>query len=118
MSRKYVKMIMNKIQTKIGLNERVIAIQQSSNKFIVETMNYIPSVPFSSIEIKDTFLLEELVGDSVLYQVETEISSTEENVSNLLRGPNYDIELVEENNNPTGFLNYDELFSYPVTNSY
>ena len=72
----------------------------------------------SSIEIKDTFLLEELVGDSVLYQVETEISSTEENVSNLLRGPNYDIELVEENNNPTGFLNYDELFSYPVTNSY
>lgn len=72
----------------------------------------------SSIEVKDTFLLEELVGDSVLYQVETEVSSTEESISNLLRGPNYDIELVEENNNPTGFLNYDELFSYPVTNSY
>lgn len=53
MSRKYVNMIMNKIQTKVGLNERVIAIQQSSNKFIVETMTYIPSVPFSSIEIKD-----------------------------------------------------------------
>ena len=51
MSRKYVNMIMNRIQTKVGLNERVIAIQQSPNKFIVETMTYIPSVPFSSIEI-------------------------------------------------------------------
>ena len=71
-----------------------------------------------SIGVKDTFLLEELIGDSVLYQVETEITGTIDGTSKRLRGPNYDIELVEENNNPTGFLNYDELFSYPVTNSY
>lgn len=72
----------------------------------------------TSIQVKDTFLLEELVGDSVLYQVETEVSSTAEDVSKALRGPNYNIELVEENNNPTGYLSYNELFSYPVTNSY
>lgn len=72
----------------------------------------------ASIQVKDTFLLEELVGDSVLYQVETEVSSTAEDLGKTLRGPNYDIELVEENNNPTGYLNYNELFSYPVTNSY
>ena len=71
-----------------------------------------------SVGVKDTFLLEELIGDSVLYQVETEITGTIDGTSKKLRGPNYDIELVEENNNPTGFLNYDELFSYPVTNSY
>ncbi len=71
-----------------------------------------------SLGVKDTFLLEELIGDSVLYQVETEITGTIDGTSKRLRGPNYDIELVEENNNPTGFLNYDELFSYPVTNSY
>jgi hypothetical protein len=71
-----------------------------------------------SIGVKDTFLIEELVGDSVLYQVETEISRTEEDTRFALRGPNYDIPLVEENNNPTGYLNYNELFSYPVSNSY
>lgn len=71
-----------------------------------------------NIAVKDTFLIEELVGDSVLYQVVTEVTSTDEQLSFSLRGPNYDIPIVEENNNPTGYLNYNELFSYPVSNSY
>ena len=64
MSRKYVNIIMNRIQTKVGLNERVIAINQSSNKFIVETMTYIPSVPFSSIEIKDIKPCDVIINES------------------------------------------------------
>jgi hypothetical protein len=55
---------MNRIQTKIGLNERAMAIKQSSNKFIVETMNYIPSVPFSSIEIKDIKPCDVIINES------------------------------------------------------
>ena len=57
-------MIMNRIQTNVGLNERVIAIQQSPNKFIVETMTYIPSVPFSSIEIKDIKPCDVIINES------------------------------------------------------
>ena len=72
------------------------------------------------IEVKDTFTIEELVGDSVLYQVVTDIDQLGDGTTGLesLAGPNFNIELVEENNNPTGYLNFSELFSYPVTNSY
>ena len=72
------------------------------------------------IEVKDTFTIEELVGDSVLYQVVTDIEQLGDGTTGLefLAGPNFNIELVEENNNPTGYLNFSELFSYPVTNSY
>lgn len=72
----------------------------------------------SSFTVKSQFSIEELVGDSVLYEVITEVSQTSEDLTKKLRGPNYDIEIVEENNNPTGFLSYEDLFSYPVSNSY
>lgn len=72
----------------------------------------------SNIRVKDSFLVEKLVGDSVLYEVITEVQREEEETRFSLRGPNFDIDLVEENNNPTGFLDYNDLFSYPVTNSF
>tara|TARA_B100001093_G_scaffold476419_1_gene502802 strand:- start:7627 stop:12795 length:5169 start_codon:yes stop_codon:yes gene_type:complete len=67
---------------------------------------------------KDVFQIEELVGDSVLYEVITDLIDEQVDTQLKLRGPNFDIELVEENNNPTGFLNYTELFNYPVSNSF
>ena len=68
-------------------------------------------------EFKDTFRVVELVSDSVVFEIDTEVIP-DEIVFPHLKGPNFDIELVEDNNNPTGFFNYNELFSYPVTSSY
>ena len=68
-------------------------------------------------EIKDTFRVVELISDSISFEIDTE-TIPEEVTYPQLKGPNFDIELVEDNNNPTGFFNYNELFSYPVTSSY
>jgi hypothetical protein len=68
-------------------------------------------------EIKDTFRVVEIVSDSISFEIDTE-TIPDEIVFPHLKGPNFDIELVEDNNNPTGFFNYNELFSYPVTSSY
>jgi hypothetical protein len=103
-----------------GRNQLLIGINidrveyNNSQAILIKLYEPLPA----SINVKDTFLLEELVGDSVLYQVITEVSQVTEQTRVPLRGPNYDVELIEENNNPTGYLSYDELFSYPVTNSY
>jgi len=100
-------------QLLIGININRVEYS-NSQAILIKLYEPLPA----SINVKDTFLLEELVGDSVLYEVVTEVSQTFEQDQFNLRGPNYDVELVEENNNPTGYLNYNELFSYPVTNSY
>lgn len=42
----------------------------------------------------------------------------EEEQARSLQGPNFFIEEKYENNNPTEFFNYNELFSYPTTSSY
>ena len=68
-------------------------------------------------EIKDTFRVVEIISDSISFEIDTETIPDEIIYPNL-KGPNFDIELVEDNNNPTGFFNYNELFSYPVTSSY
>ena len=100
-------------QLLIGININRIEYN-NSQAILIKLYEPLPA----GIDIKNTFLLEELVGDSVLYEVVTEVSQTIDEDSLSLRGPNYDVELVEENNNPTGYLNYNELFSYPVNNSY
>lgn len=100
-------------QLLIGININRIEYNDSQ-AILIKLYEPLPA----GIDVKDTFLLEELVGDSVLYEVVTEVSQTFEQNQFNLRGPNYDIELTEENNNPTSFLSYNELFSYPVTNSY
>jgi len=71
----------------------------------------------AEFEIKDKFSVVELVSDSVLFEIDTEVVP-EEVVQPTLKGPNFDIEIVEENSNPTGYFNYNQLFSYPVTSSY
>ena len=66
---------------------------------------------------KDLCRVLETVADTVSYSVTVESRPDVIKVPNL-KGPNFDVELDKENNNPTEFFNYDELFSYPVTSSY
>ena len=67
--------------------------------------------------IKDVFNIVRTVSDSIYYEVTSEY--TPDTISlNKIKGPNFNVEVSEENNNPTEFLSYNELLSYPVTNSY
>jgi len=71
----------------------------------------------SSIRVKETFNVEETVSDDLLYEITTTISEDFIKVP-YLKGPNYGVEFANDNNQPTEFLNYNELFSYPISNSY
>ena len=70
-----------------------------------------------TVAIKDIFTLVELVADSVSYQVEATFTPEPEQPV-YLKGPNFTLEDREQNVLSTGYLNYDELYSYPVTGSY
>lgn len=67
-------------------------------------------------EIKDTLNIVELVSDSVTYTVEYGIIVPEETAPTL-RSANFNIEIQDEAVVPTGYYNYNELFSFPVTNT-
>lgn len=59
-------------------------------------------------EEKNTFTLEEIVSDSVLFEVESE-QIIEEIPLPSLRGPNFDVGDIEDDRNPTEFLTLSEL---------
>lgn len=71
----------------------------------------------SNIALKDIFSVVELVSDSKYYEINSEYLEDTLKLK-YLKGPNFDSEVIEDNFNPTGFFNYNELFSYPVTSSY
>jgi hypothetical protein len=71
----------------------------------------------ANILLKNTFELVELVADSISYQVEATFTPEPEQPV-FLKGPNFTLEDREQNVLNTGYLNYNELFSYPVTGSY
>ena len=67
--------------------------------------------------VNDVFNIVRTVSDSIFYEVTSEY--TPDTLSlNKLRGPNFNVEVTDDSNNPTEFLSYNELLSYPVTNSY
>ena len=67
--------------------------------------------------VNTTLYIEQEISDSVYYEVE---SILEEDIIKVpsIKGPNFSVSVEEGKTNPTEFFNYNELFSYPVTNSY
>ena len=107
-------------RTNFGKNKLPIAVNIETSEYKGDQAIFIrfyDALP-TEFTVKSTFLVEELIGNSVLYEVTTKVDAETVDGTIALRGANFNIELVEENNNPTGYLSYDELFSYPVTNSY
>lgn len=66
--------------------------------------------------LKSTLNIVEEVSDSVVYEIDSEIT-LETPTYRTLRSANFNIELLDENIVPTSYFNYSELFSYPVTNA-
>jgi len=71
----------------------------------------------SEYSIKELLTIERVISDTVAFRVDTVITPDEINVP-YLKGPNFNIGEAEEQNSPTGFLNYNDLFSFPTNNTY
>lgn len=61
-------------------------------------------------------ILEE-IADTVVYSIDVATVPTLEKLPTL-KGPNFDIELEDQSDISTEYLDYNELLSYPVTGSY
>jgi hypothetical protein len=66
--------------------------------------------------IKDTLTIVEEVSDSVTFTVDYNIAIAQETAPTL-RAANFNIEVQDEAVVPTGYYNYNELFSFPITNA-
>ena len=96
----------------IGLNIGIETLPQGK-AIILKTYEPIPD----GADIKSVFTVNEIVADDQLFEVRSTLLDEEVKVP-YLKGPNFNLELPEQSNNPTEYLNYNELFSYPVSNSY
>ena len=71
----------------------------------------------SSFQEKSQFLLVGKVSDSYTFTVET-VSTPTPPTYTQLRSANFDVEVDTGTSTPTEFLDYNELYTYPVTSSY
>ena len=67
--------------------------------------------------VKDVLTLEEVISDTVTFEIEAE-TITDEITVPYLKGPNFSLDLSEESTIPSQYLNYEELFSFPTNNTY
>lgn len=70
----------------------------------------------SEITEKDGLTIVEIISNSVAYDFEAEVVEDPE-VIPTLRSPNFNIEVSDEQVNPSQYFNYNELFSYPTNSS-
>jgi hypothetical protein len=66
---------------------------------------------------KSIFTFEEIISDSITFQITAEISP-DSPIFPTLRSPNFNLEINQESVPPTEYLTYNDLFNYPVENTY
>ena len=95
----------------IGINIDTVDINQGK-AVVVKLYEPLPD----NYSEKDRLSIVDVVSDSVSYNIESRITTTLP-IQPTLRSPNFNLEISDENTVPTGYLNYNELFSYPVENA-
>ena len=95
----------------IGIN--IDTVDSNSGKAVVIKL-YEP-LP-SNFSSKSTLSIQEIISDSIAYELDYEIVETE-TVNPTLRSPNFNLDIQEQNIIPTQYFNYDELLSYKVNNA-
>lgn len=65
-------------------------------------------------QLKSIFTIEDIISDSILFEVQSE-QIVEEVPLPSLRGPNFDIEVFQDDRNPTQFLTLSDLISSEST---
>lgn len=95
----------------IGVN--IDTVDLGFDKVVVVKL-YEP-LPVTYVE-KSTLSIVEIIADSVAYEIDYEVTE-DEPVQFSLKPTNFNLDIVDDSTIPTGYYNYDELFSYPVNNS-
>ena len=80
---------------------------------VVRLYNPLPE----DLELKTTVNINEKVCDPIGYRSFAELIVEEEKLV-YLKGPNFSMNVEENTEQPSQYFNIDELFGYPVTNSY
>lgn len=99
-----------------GNNVNVVGInvdQAEDGDLLIKLYEPLPA----NLGLKNTFSLIEEVANPVAYQVDSSFTPQEVG-STYLKGPNFTIELEDQQSTSTEYLDYTTLFSYPVTSSY
>lgn len=96
-----------------GGNDLLIGINiDINNTILVKLYEPLPS----QYSTKSRFTFDEIVSDSVVFEIEAEFIP-DAPVYPTLRGANFNIETGEEKVQPTEYFDYNDLYSYPVTSS-
>lgn len=95
----------------IGVNIDIL-IENGSNIVTVKLYEPLPT----TYNIKSTLSIVEIIADSTAFEVDSNIETLPEEVP-YLRPANFNLETSDNEIIPTQYLNYQELFSYPVNNT-
>ena len=98
-----------------GANDHLIAInvQQIDTNLAIKLYEPLPSY----VAIKQLVTFTEFVLDSLAYSIQAEYIP-DPIVYPALKGPNFTVDTGEQNIQNTEYLDYNSLYSYPVTSSY
>lgn len=103
----------------LGNNRNLLATNidhlpyNGNSSVVVKLYNALPG----DITSKTQLSISKVVSDSVAFEVSAELI-TQEVEKVYLKGPNFNIDEGRTTSSPTQYLNIDEVFNYPVTNSY
>jgi len=103
----------NEFRLNFGGNDLLIGINiDINNSVLIKLYEPLPS----QYSTKSRFTFDEIVSDSVVFEVEAEFIP-DAPVYPTLRGANFNIDTGEEKVQPTEYFDYNELYSYDVTSS-
>ena len=71
----------------------------------------------STVNLKVRVNVVEKVSDSIAFEINT-TTTQDAPIIPTLRGANFSVELDTQSTEPSQYYNYDELFSFPTTNTY
>jgi hypothetical protein len=95
----------------IGLNIDTLTVD---GNVVVAVKLYEP-LPLA-YDIKSVLYVNELISDSVAFEVDAQYQFPEE-LPNTIRPANFNLDITDNQVIPTQYLNYTDLFSYPVNNT-
>jgi len=95
----------------IGINIDTVLLN-GQKALVVKLYEPLPTV----YEEKSTLSIVEIVSDSVIFEIES-TTTFDEIEAPTLRSPNFYLDISDHNVVPTGYVNYNDLFSYPINNT-
>jgi len=100
-------------QNDLLIATNIDTVDSSTGKVVVVKL-YEP-LP-DTYNVKSILNIVDIVSDSVAYEIDVEYVLPPE-LAPTLRSPNFNIDITDNSVIPTGYYNYNELFSYPINNS-